>query len=105
MAASARSAPTDDDHPAVARYRRFLEWDIVERPRGTRIAERVLSPVLGKSVVLYARKPAVAATIATMPARGGRSMTACLPDIPGVLTADEVRVTGDHLAACSCPAG
>jgi SAM-dependent methyltransferase len=51
--------PHNDDHPAVARYRRFLEWDIVEQPRSTRIAERVLSPVLGKSAVFYGTKPAV----------------------------------------------
>ena len=48
---------TNDDHPLVRRYRKFLEWDIVERPRSTRVAERVLSPVLGKSLVLYAIKP------------------------------------------------
>jgi SAM-dependent methyltransferase len=48
----------DDDHPLVRRYRRFLEWDIVEQPRATQLAERVLSPVLGKSLVLYATKPA-----------------------------------------------
>lgn len=47
----------DDDHPLVRRYRRFLEWDIVEQPRSTRIAERLLSPILGKSLVLYAVKP------------------------------------------------
>ncbi|HEY5665012.1 MAG TPA: methyltransferase domain-containing protein [Ilumatobacter sp.] len=50
--------PRDDDHPAVVRYRRFLEWDIIERPAATRIAERLLSPVLGKSSVHYATKPA-----------------------------------------------
>jgi SAM-dependent methyltransferase len=61
--------PRRDDHKWVVRYKRFLEWDIVEQPRSTRIADRVLSPVLGKSVVLYARKPAVAAPISTMPAR------------------------------------
>ncbi len=48
---------TDDRHPAVARYRKFLEWDIIEQPRVTRIAERVLSPVLGKSSVYYATRP------------------------------------------------
>jgi SAM-dependent methyltransferase len=52
--------PRNDDHPAVATYRRFLEWDIVEQPRSTRVAERVLSPVLGKSSVHYATKPAAA---------------------------------------------
>ena len=51
--------PTDDDHPAVVKYREFLEWDIVEQPSVTRIADRVLSPVLGKSSVHYATKPEV----------------------------------------------
>jgi len=44
----------NDDHPLVRRYRRFLEWDIVRQPRSTALAERVLSPVLGKSLVVYA---------------------------------------------------
>ena len=51
----------DDDHPAVVRYRRFLEWDIVEQPRSTRLADRLLSPVLGKSLVVYGTKQAAAA--------------------------------------------
>jgi SAM-dependent methyltransferase len=52
--------PRNDDHPAVTKYRRFLEWDIIEQPRSTRVAERVLSPVLGKSSVHYATKPSAA---------------------------------------------
>ena len=48
---------TNDDHPLVTRYKKFLEWDIIRQPRSTRVAERVLSPVLGKSFVVYARKP------------------------------------------------
>jgi SAM-dependent methyltransferase len=48
--------PHDDDHPLVASYRRFLEWDIVEQPASTRIADRLLSPALGKSVVVYGTK-------------------------------------------------
>ncbi|HUF34208.1 MAG TPA: methyltransferase domain-containing protein [Acidimicrobiales bacterium] len=52
--------PTNDTHPLVAAWHRLLVWDIVERPLATRIAERALSPVLGKSFVLYARKPEVA---------------------------------------------
>jgi SAM-dependent methyltransferase len=50
--------PGRDDHGLVARYRRFLEWDIMNRPRSVRMVEKVLNPVLGKSFVLYARKPA-----------------------------------------------
>ncbi|WP_419918996.1 class I SAM-dependent methyltransferase [Candidatus Poriferisocius sp.] len=48
--------PNNDNHRLVAAYRRLLEWDIVDQPRITRIADRVLSPVLGKSLVLYSRK-------------------------------------------------
>jgi SAM-dependent methyltransferase len=47
-----------DDHPLVAAYHRFLVWDIVSRPALTRWGERLLNPVLGKSLVLYLRKPA-----------------------------------------------
>ena len=53
--------PTNDDHPAVVKYREFLEWDIVEQPASTRIADKVLSPVLGKSSVHYATKPGAVA--------------------------------------------
>jgi len=49
--------PHDDDHPLVTRYRRFLEWDIIEQPTSTRIADRLLSPALGKSIVFYGSKP------------------------------------------------
>ena len=50
--------PTNDDHPLVTKYREFLEWDIMTQPRSTKIAEKVLSPALGKSIVLYGHKPA-----------------------------------------------
>ena len=50
--------PTNDDHPLVTKYREFLEWDIMTQPRSTKIAEKVLSPALGKSIVLYGHKRA-----------------------------------------------
>jgi hypothetical protein len=34
-----------------------LVWDIMKKPRATRYAESVLSPLMGKSIVLYLRKP------------------------------------------------
>ena len=37
-------------------------WDIMKRPLATRLAERVLNPVIGKSVVVYFTKPAVPAS-------------------------------------------
>jgi SAM-dependent methyltransferase len=55
--------PTNDDNPLVRAYHRVLVWDIGgTQPwhRFTRLADRVLTPVVGKSIVLYARKPAAA---------------------------------------------
>ena len=45
---------------AVRTYHKVLVWDIMKHPRSTRIAERLLNPVLGKSQVIYATKPAPA---------------------------------------------
>ncbi|MEO3938488.1 class I SAM-dependent methyltransferase [Dermatophilaceae bacterium Soc4.6] len=47
----------DDDHPAVRAYHRMLVWDMMKAPALTRIAERTLDPLIGKSVALYFRKP------------------------------------------------
>lgn len=48
--------PGNNDHRAVVRFRQLLEKDIIEGPRSTRMAEKYLSPVLGKSYVVYSRK-------------------------------------------------
>ena len=53
---------SNDEHPAVRAFHRLLVWDIVERPLVTRVAERVLSPLMGKSLVVYARKPGTGET-------------------------------------------
>lgn len=37
-------------------YRKFLEWDLLQRPWLTRALEWLLNPVMGKSVVMYFRK-------------------------------------------------
>ncbi|GAA1910257.1 class I SAM-dependent methyltransferase [Nocardioides lentus] len=47
-----------DRHPLVRAYHQVLVWDIMRRPLATRLAERVLDPLVGKSMVLYLRKPA-----------------------------------------------
>jgi SAM-dependent methyltransferase len=52
--------PTNDDHPLVRAYHQALVWDIAgTRPWHTltRLADRVLTPVIGKSIVVYAHKP------------------------------------------------
>jgi ubiquinone/menaquinone biosynthesis C-methylase UbiE len=46
----------DDAHPAVRGYHQLLVWDIMRKPPLTRLAEAALNPVIGKSLVLYARK-------------------------------------------------
>jgi len=47
----------NDQSRAVAAYHRLLVWDIVKAPRTTRILDRVLNPLMGKSLVVYLRKP------------------------------------------------
>jgi SAM-dependent methyltransferase len=57
--------PTNDENPLVKAYHHVLVWDIAgTQPwyRLTRLADRLLSPVVGKSVVVYSRKPAAAGT-------------------------------------------
>ena len=48
----------DERHRAVAAYHRLLVWDIVRRPLVTRLADRALSAVAAKSLVVYARRVA-----------------------------------------------
>jgi SAM-dependent methyltransferase len=59
--------PTNNDHPLVKAYHQLLVWDIAKAPKLTRWTEKVLNPVLGKSLVVYARKavqePVPAATV------------------------------------------
>lgn len=47
----------NDENPLVRAYHRMLVWDITSAPPLTRIADRLLNPLLGKSVVLYGMKP------------------------------------------------
>jgi len=37
----------------VRAYHRFLLWDLIANPRITRVLERLLNPLIGKSVVMY----------------------------------------------------
>jgi SAM-dependent methyltransferase len=54
--------PSNDAHPAVEAYHKVLVWDIVKAPLVTRTADRVLSPLIGKSLVLYLTKREAAVT-------------------------------------------
>jgi SAM-dependent methyltransferase len=47
----------NDGNPLVKAYHSLLVWDMVKQPLATRLAERVLQPLVGKSLVVYLRKP------------------------------------------------
>ncbi|MHB1487452.1 MAG: class I SAM-dependent methyltransferase [Acidimicrobiales bacterium] len=47
-----------DHHRLVQAYHRLLVWDITDAPAVTRLADRVLSPLMGKSFVIYLKKAA-----------------------------------------------
>ena len=60
----------DNDRALPARlYHRFLVWDISTGARPVRLLEQALNPLLGKSLVMYATKPAAALTRPKEPAR------------------------------------
>lgn len=45
---------SNDMNPAVRAYHQLLVWDIMRRPAVTRVPERLLNPLMGKSFVVYA---------------------------------------------------
>lgn len=47
----------NEDNRAVKAYLKLLTWDIVDAPKLTRTTERLLNPILGKSLVVYADRP------------------------------------------------
>ncbi len=49
-----------DDNWLVRQYHRLLVWDLMQQPALTRVLEKLMNPVMGKSVVMYFRKGAAA---------------------------------------------
>ena len=47
----------NDDHPLAKAYHKLLVWEIMKQPKVLQLASRVLDPLIGKSLVLYFRKP------------------------------------------------
>jgi len=47
----------NNDHPLARGYQKLLEWQIMKNPRTLQLADKVLDPLIGKSMVLYFRKP------------------------------------------------
>lgn len=64
--------PANETNRAVAAFHRFLVWDIEKRPWLTRTLERILSPLIGKSLVVYFEKPAAAAAHEAAPSPSWR---------------------------------
>jgi SAM-dependent methyltransferase len=46
------------DHPLVRAYHRLLVWDLTARHPLTQVPERLLRPLIGKSLVVYLERPA-----------------------------------------------
>ncbi len=46
----------NDNHWAVQTYHKFLVWDIMKKPWFTRTLDKILNPLISKSIVLYLRK-------------------------------------------------
>ena len=54
-----------DSNPLVKAYHRLLVWDLMQQPWLTRTLERLLNPLMGKSVAMYFIKGAQAQTADT----------------------------------------
>jgi SAM-dependent methyltransferase len=50
---------TNETNVVVKRYHQLLVWEIMKKPLVLRLADRIFSPLMGKSVVYYLKKPAV----------------------------------------------
>ena len=48
---------TKDQSFLIKQYHKFLVWDLMHRPLLTRALEALLQPLIGKSLVMYFRKP------------------------------------------------
>jgi hypothetical protein len=50
---------TNEGNAVVKAYHRLLVWEIMNKPLILRLADRIISPLIGKSIVVYLVKPAV----------------------------------------------
>jgi len=94
--------PANDSHPLVKPYKKLLEWDIMRAPVVTRALDAALSPMIGKSYVVYADKPAAAhqpATSRVTTSHVSAHVSAHLP------TRDQLRDTARWIASLQLPSG
>ena len=94
--------PANDSHPLVKPYKKLLEWDIMRAPVVTRALDAALSPMIGKSYVVYADKPAAShqpATSRVTTSHVSAHVSAHLP------TRDQLRDTARWIASLQLPSG
>ena len=94
--------PANDSHPLVKPYKKLLEWDIMRAPVATRALDAALSPMIGKSYVVYADKPAAShqpATSRVTTSHVSAHVSAHLP------TRDQLRDTARWIASLQLPTG
>ena len=48
---------TREDSFLIKKYHKLLVWDLMEKPLFTKILEIILQPLIGKSLVMYFKKP------------------------------------------------
>lgn len=68
--------PDNDDGLLVKNYHRFLCWNLTRQPRLWQLLERLLDPLIGKSLVLYAVKDLKAESLPEMELKTAD----CVPD-------------------------
>jgi SAM-dependent methyltransferase len=72
----------DDGHRLAQAYHRVLVWQIMKNPAALRVTDRALGPLIGKSVVIYAVKPAVASADEHRELSASAVVTGAAPDRP-----------------------
>ncbi len=60
----------DEDQPLVSLYKRFLNWYVLKNPSSMAWLEKILNPIMGKSLVIYCRKPSFQTEFPCFPGRG-----------------------------------
>lgn len=55
----------DDQVWALRHYHKFLVWDLMQQPLLTKVLDKILNPIMGKSIVMYFKKDPAAEAAAT----------------------------------------
>ena len=85
----------NDDHPLAKAYHRLLVWEIMKQPKALQLAGKVLDPLIGKSLVLYFRKPG----------RRARDLWRTCRTSTASLSAEQVAASAASIAAMQEPCG